>query len=111
MSALRMLWYYLWIAPHVLDGLILFLLVRRGLQRQFPMFSLYIGFEIWQFGVLLTASRTSLHFGPAYFHLYSVGLVLSIAIRFAVIREVFGRLLAPYPALTGPGKSLLRGAT
>jgi hypothetical protein len=111
MSALRILWYYLWIAPHVLQGVILFLLVRRGLHRQFPMFSLYIGFEIWQCGVLWTTSLSSLHFGRAYFHLYSVGLVLSAAIRFAVIRELFGQLLAPYPALTGPGRSLLRGAT
>jgi hypothetical protein len=111
MSALRMLWYYLWIAPHLLSGVILFLLVRRGLHRQFPMFSLYIGFEIWQFGVLLTKSLSSWHFGGGYFHLYSVGLVLSAAIRFAVIRELFGQLLAPYPALAGPGRQLLRGAT
>jgi hypothetical protein len=111
MSALRILWYYLWIAPHVLQGVILIVMVRRGLYRQFPMFLLYIGFEIWQFGVLLTTSLSSLHFGGGYFHLYSVGLVLSAAIRFAVIRELFGQLLAPYPALTGPGRSLLRGVT
>jgi len=111
MPALRIFWYYLWIAPHVLQGIILFAMVRRRLYRQFPMFLLYIGFEAWQFGVLWTTSLSHLHFGGGYFHVYSVGLVLSAAIRFAVIGELFGQLLARYPALTGPGRSLLRGAT
>jgi hypothetical protein len=111
MTALRMLWYYLWIAPHVLQGIILFAMVRRGLIRQFPMFLLYTGFEIWQFAVLWMVSMSALQFGGGYFQLYSVGLGLSAAIRFAVIRELFGHLFDRYPALTGPGRSLLRGAT
>lgn len=111
MPALRIFWYYLWIAPHLLQGIILFAMVRRRLYRQFPMFLLYIGFELWQFGVLWATSLSALHFGAGYFHLYSVGLVLSAAIRFAVICELFGQLLTRYPTLTGPGRSLLRGAT
>jgi hypothetical protein len=111
MTPLRMLWYYLWVAPHVLQGIILLAMVRRGLQRQFPMFLLYTGFEIWQFGVLWTVSFSLLGFGGRYFHLYSVGLVVSAAIRFAVIRELFGHLFDRYPTLTGPGRSLLRGTT
>ncbi len=111
MPTLQNIWYYLWVVPHLLQGIILFAMVRRGLHRQFPMFSLYISFEIWQFGVLWTASLSRLHFDGGYFHLYSVGLVLSAAIRFAVIHELFGQLLARYPTLSGPGRLLLRGTT
>jgi hypothetical protein len=108
---LSILWYYLWIAPHLLLGAILFGMVRRGLHRQFPMFFLYTAFEILQFGVLFSISRTPIHFGDGYVRVYSMGLALSTAIRFAVIYELFSYFFRMYPALHGPGRSLFRGVT
>jgi hypothetical protein len=111
MTPLRMLWYYLWVAPHLLQGIVAYAMFRRGLQRQFPIFLLYTGFEMLQLAVLLAISLSPLHFGEGYFHVYSVGLALSTAIRFAVIRELFGHLFERYPVITGSGRLLLRGAT
>jgi hypothetical protein len=110
MTPLRLLWYCLWVVPHILQGIILFSMVRRKLHRQFPMFFLYTGFEILQFGVLFTISLSHLQFGGGYVQVYSVGLALSTAIRFGVIHELFSQFFRRYPAMDGAGRLLFRGA-
>jgi hypothetical protein len=111
MTPLRMLWYCLWFAPHILQGILFFDMVRRRLHRSFPMFFLYTAFEILQFGLLFAISRSNVHFGEGYLRVYSVGLALSTAIRFGVIHELFSHFFLRYPALTGTGRLLFRGAT
>lgn len=111
MKPLHVLWYCLWVAPHIFQGIIVFDMVRRRLHRQFPMFFLYTVFEILQFAVLFTISRSHLHFGGGYVRVYSVGLALSTAVRFAVIYELFSHFFRLYPALDGAGRLLFRGAT
>jgi len=37
-SMLFFLTYYLWIAPHILQGICLWMFLRRGLGKQFPFF-------------------------------------------------------------------------
>ncbi len=103
--------YYLWVGPHVLLAVVLFAMVRRRLYRQFPMFFLYVAFEILQFVALFTISRSPVHFGVPYIQVYSVGLALSTAVRFGVIYELFSHFFRRYPALEGPGRFLFRGAT
>lgn len=105
------LFYYLWVAPHVLLGSVLFFMVRRQVYRQFPMFFLYAMWEISQFAVLFAIHLSNFHFGPGYKGAYLAGLALSTAIRFAVIHELFRHFFHRYPALTGPGRFLFRGAT
>jgi hypothetical protein len=111
MSASVMLFYYLWIVPHVLEGIILFAMIRRGLHRQFPMFFLYISFEIAQCFCLFGVSQYVSYFGPVYFQVYAVGLAISTAIRFAVIYELFCHFFRRYPGISGAGKLLFRGAS
>ena len=108
---LNILWYYLWVAPHLLLGIVLFAMVRRGVHRSFPMFFLYTVFEILQFGVLFGISQSHLHFGDYYIRLFSGGVAVSSALRFGVIYEVFRQLFADYPALTETGNKLFRGVT
>jgi|SRR5271165_557442 len=105
------LFYYLWIAPHVLLAVILVLIVHRKLHRQFPMFFLYTALEILQFGVLFRMWVSDPHFGGGYERLFSAGMTVSSALRFGVIYEVFGQLLADYPALKESGKTFFRGVT
>ncbi len=108
---LRTLWYYLWIAPHILQGIILFAMLRRGLHRQFPMFFLYTGFEMLQSGLLFAVSQYVSYFGSVYFQVYAVGLALSTALRFGVIHELFSHFFQRYPALSGAGRLLFRAMT
>jgi len=103
--------YYLWVAPHLLLGTIVFAMVRHRLYRQFPMFFLYTAFEILQFVVLFAISRSHVHFGVSYVRAYSVGLALSTATRFGVIHELFRHFFKRYPTLDGVGRYLFRSAT
>ncbi len=111
MTVSYLLGYYLWVGPHVLLGAILFAMIRRKVYPQFPMFFLYTAFEILQFAVLFTISRSHVHFGESYVRVYSVGLAVSTAIRFAVIHELFRHFFRSYPALDLPGRYLFRGLT
>lgn len=111
MTPLRMLWYCLWVAPHVVQGIIVFAMLRRRLHRSFPMFFLYTLFEILQFGVLFAISRSNIQFGGGYVYAYSVGLALSTAIRFSVVYELFGHFFRRYPALDETGRLLFQGTT
>jgi hypothetical protein len=108
---LKILWFYLWIAPHLLLGIILFVMVRRRLQRSFPIFFLYTASEIIQFVVLFGISLSSPHFGGDYRRLFAGGMAVSSAVRFGVVYEVFSHLFADYPALTETGRMLFRGVT
>ena len=106
------LFYYLWIAPHVLLVVVLFLTIRRKVYQQFPMFLLYTGFELLQFVVLF-----ALHFklgtliAEQYRSAFSIGAAISIALRFAVIFNICVHLLRDYPGLNDVGRSLFRWAT
>lgn len=109
---LRALWYYLWIAPHLLLGVVLLLMVHRGLHRRFPIFFAYAGFETLQFGVLFFVRQT--HHAArqgGYLQFYAAGLALSTALRFGVIQEVFGQLFDGHSALAAPARTFGRYAT
>jgi hypothetical protein len=111
MTLNHLIFYYLWVVPHALQAVLLLVMVRRGLHRQFPMFVLYTGFEVLQCGVLLVVSQFVSHFGEVYLQVFAVGLAVSTAIRFGVIHELFRHFFHRYPALSGPGRFLFRGAT
>jgi hypothetical protein len=108
---LNVLWYYLWVAPHILLAIIVFAVIRRRLYRSFPMFFLYSAFEILQFCVLFGIYLSHLEFGTDYVRLFSGGIAVSSALRFGVIYEVYGHIFADYPALTETGKTTFRGVT
>ncbi len=109
---LQPLFYYLWVAPHILLAVILLLMVRRKLYRQFPIFFIYTAFELFQFGVLLAVF---VHFGSLssdrYRGAFSLGTALSTALRFGIIYEIFADLFRNYNVLGELGKAWFRGTT
>jgi hypothetical protein len=111
MAFLVWLWYYLWIAPHVLlAGLFVFMLYRR-LYREFPVFCAYAGFQAIQFIVLFSLARTPSTSVELYFLAHSTSVALSTALRFGVLYEVFSHLLRDYAVLTSLKGALLRWGT
>ena len=109
--ALQALWYYLWIAPHLLLVMVLAVMIFRGLHRQFPIFFLYTISEIIQFVLLLFTVfhyRYADRFGGEYTIFYSSGLMLSTMLRFGVIYEILSQLLHSYPGLQNAGNLMLR---
>jgi hypothetical protein len=109
---LRPLFYYLWIAPHILQAVILMLIIRRRLYKQFPIFLLYTAFELFQFAVLLAVF---FHAGSLaderYRGAFALGTAISTALRFGIIYEIFTELFRDYNGLSELGRALSRWAT
>jgi hypothetical protein len=109
---LRPLFYYLWIAPHILQAVILMLMIRRRLYKQFPIFLLYTAFELFQFAVLLAVffHADSLA-DERYRGAFALGTAISTALRFGIIYEIFTELFRDYNGLSELGRALFRWAT
>jgi len=108
---LKILGYYLWISPKVLLIVLLCVMIRRGLHRQFPMFCAYAALQVVQSAILFLISSRFGFSGPEYHQAYSMTVAASAALRFAVIYELFNDFFRSYPLLVKPGRILLRGGT
>jgi hypothetical protein len=108
-TGLEYLWYYLWIAPHVLQLAVGGFMLRRRLHREFPAFLAYIGYEVLLFTLLFGLAR----FGTSreYWYASMAGTAGSALLRFAVIREIFLHVLRPYQGLRVWSGVLFRWAT
>ena len=109
---LSSLFYYLWVAPHILLAVILVLMIRRKLYKQFPIFLLYTAFELFQFAVLLAVFiHTGSLSDERYRGAFSLGTAISAALRFGIIYEIFTEVFRNYNALSELGRVLFRWAT
>jgi hypothetical protein len=98
---------YFWIAPHAILAVLLFVFLRRGLQKQLPIFSTYLVFEISQFLVLLTINLLPSLSRPIYSRVYVFGLVLSTILKFGIIYELGTKLFASGSILSGTFRPLM----
>jgi len=109
---LRPLFYYLWVAPHILQMIVLLLMMRRKLYKQFPMFLLYTAFELLQFVVLFAVANGAGAFSDEQYRgMFTVGSAISTALRFGIIYEICIHMLRDYPGVNDLGRSLFRWAT
>jgi hypothetical protein len=93
------LWHYMWMAPHVLQLVIAVVMVRRGLAAKFPVFFAYTVFQIVEEGTLFTLDHMQSVSGYQYWCAHWVGSLISIGLRFGVIREIFVNIFRAYPGL------------
>jgi hypothetical protein len=108
--ALRLLFNFLWIIPHVLQLAILAALVRRGLFRRFPVFAAYIAFAVCNFVALFIIDWSKL--GTAvYFQWYSYGIGIDTALRFGIVCELFAHVFRNHSVLRNVQKPLFRCTT
>lgn len=93
------LFYYLFIAPHVLLlGLLVALHVRK-LRTRHPVFFAFIAYEILIFPVACYLVFSKSITADQYWRRYIVFLVGSVCLRFGVIYELFSNLSQTYPSL------------
>lgn len=78
----------LWISPHALLGVLAIFLYHRRLFRQFPVFFVYVCYEIVEFIPLFALYSAFGVTSKPYIYAYCVTLLLSITLRFGVINEV-----------------------
>ncbi|HXB21394.1 MAG TPA: hypothetical protein VNV88_08435 [Candidatus Solibacter sp.] len=84
-----------WILSLVLNCGLVAVLMGKGSLRKFPFFGTYAIFTLFASGLLYLVQG----FRVTYFYTYWICEGVSVILGFAVVYEVFGRLLTPYPAL------------
>lgn len=102
---------YLWIAPHLLLAAVATLLAKRRLQTKFPVFAFYIWYEVAEFLILFIVSKYVLALQGWYLRLFLVTLIMSIALRFGVIQEIFNNVLRDSREVNALAKITLRCTT
>jgi hypothetical protein len=111
MTASRFLFLYLWVAPHALQIPIVVIMVRRKMVREFPIFFVYTCFQILQCAVLFTMDQVDYFTGDQYVPTWLAAEYISVALRFAVIHEIFNTVFQSYPAVQQLGGRLFRWST
>jgi hypothetical protein len=109
LQAHSFLWHYLWIAPNVFLLALAFLIRRRGLHKQFPVFQIFaITVSIEQLALYAGDVIPSVS-GETFWRLYWGGLLIEASLKFALIAEIFSLLFARYSSLANFGKRGIQG--
>ena len=89
--------YYLWVGPHIFLAVCLWVLLRRGLRKQFPFFVTYLLFESVYFLATFVADLRSLWDPTHSLHAYRLivvwGMGIISLISFGVIYELVNQLI------------------
>jgi hypothetical protein len=109
LQAHSLLWHYLWVAPNVLLLILAWVLWRRGSWRQFPAFV--------TFATLAAAGQLSVYAADivpsvsaeTFWRVDWMSLLIEGLLKFAVLSEVFSRILRAYPVVSRLGRLLIRG--
>jgi len=107
----KFLFFYLWIAPHLLLMIVAALLLKRRLYTSFPAFTFYTCYEIAEFALLLAISVSGLNKGAILLHVYLVTLGVSTALRFGVLQEIFNNIFREHVQLHALARVSLRWTT
>jgi hypothetical protein len=93
------LWHYLWVAPHLLQIVLVAIVVKRKLHRDFPLFLAYTIYQVLSNVVLFVLDHSRTVSADAFHVAINIDGAISILLRFAVIYEVFVVVFQPYEAL------------
>src|SRR5438270_1032548 len=100
-------WFLAGLSPLV-QGAILFAMVKRKLRSSFPIFFNFIAFGTST--MLLMLLLVPYMSSDQYFYAFWTVSAISMLLSFGVVYEVFGNILKPYPALFDLGKMIFRWA-
>ncbi len=99
---------YLWCAQPILQSVVVAILWRRKLHKQFPVFFWFLLAQVANFAILfplwITGSR-NLYFGPFW-----LGEAVNAVLGFKVIHEIFLDVFRPYHTLKDLGTLVFRWA-
>jgi hypothetical protein len=107
----RIIALFLWIAPHVLLGVVAALIYRRRLYREFPGFFAYVLYTIVVFVLLFAMHCIPSVTKEQYSYAYYATLMPSVALRFGVIGEISKFLVHESPFLQVAARRSLQCVT
>jgi hypothetical protein len=105
--SLRLVYYVLWIAPVAVFVCLAAMMLRRKLQKEFPLFFAFVVIQVADFAIGFSAYYMSQR---DYFYAYWTLAALGIAISFGVLHEVFTGVFRPFADLREFGTVLFRWA-
>ena len=104
------IFYYLWIAPYVLQLGVAWVMYRRGLHRELPAFIYYCLAGAAGTVVLLATHHDPRVSNQQYLFLYICSVLVETGFRLATIGQIYQHLFQAYPGLAALGRSLFRSA-
>jgi hypothetical protein len=109
LQAHSLLWHYLWVGPNLFLLLLAFLIWRRNLHKEFPVFLFFaIASPIAQLTVYVADVLPAV--SPiAWWKVFWGSLLLEALVKFALIGEIFGRVFGIYPSVAKLSKWLISG--
>ncbi len=107
MSPARLIWNYLWIAPTLLQMVILWVMLRRGVHRQFPLFFAYTAYTICEFLILFPMYYIALIPGWLYGHTHLCLVEGGSVLKFGITYEIFLYVGRSYKELKSSARPLL----
>ncbi len=96
----------LWIAQPILEIIVVAIMFARGKHRTFPVFFTYMAAQVAMFCVLFPVHKLGSY--NAYFYSYWISALISLALGFKVIYEIFQDVFRPYHALKDLGSVLFK---
>jgi len=98
----------LWYAHPVLQLALAGVLLRRNLHRVFPVFFAYVSLQVLIFALVFPAYRWGTY--TQFFYIYWIGAIISLALGFKVIHEVFLDVFRPFHTLKDLGTLMFKWA-
>lgn len=99
----------LWLSHPAFELILAAVMLWRKLHRTFPVFFAYIVFQLVSFAALFPIHQSGNY--DLYFYSFWIGAVISLAIGFKVIHEIFLDVFRPYHTLRDLGTVLFKWAT
>jgi len=107
-ATIQLAYTVLWCAHPALQLAVLAALFRQRLHRAFPVFFAYIVFQVAVFAVVFPCYEAGLY--AQYFYAYWTGAIISLALGFKVIHEVFLDVFRPFHTLKDLGTLMFKWA-
>src|SRR5215471_4154105 len=104
----QLVFYYLWIAPHLLLVSVTAVLFGRRLYKKFPVFFAYTVYELVEFLALFSAYKLTHGLGAIYRYIFIATLVGSTALALAILQELFADAFRDYPSLETVSRVFMR---
>lgn len=100
--------YAFWIASSLLEAFLVGYILRKKLNREFPTFFAFLLMstvsDVTNFVLSFISSK-------AYYYAYWTGTAITIALGYAMLREIFKHVFRPYESLRTFGATLFRWST
>jgi hypothetical protein len=110
LQAHSFLWHYGWIAPNILSLILAACIWRQSLNRQYPLFFLYLIFTGLE-GLCLYALDISPKISAiTWWGAFWAGMIVEGCLKFALTGELLHHLLRSWPSIAKLGRNLVSGA-